>query len=183
MNKVLLVGDSIRMSYETLVKENLHGIAEVVSPEENCRFAKYTLWEINGWIEKFGKPDIIHWNNGIWDIYHLNEAMGIFTPIKEYEMYIARILQELRKTMAEIIWATTTPVNNKCITCNNRDINEYNAAIMEFMRTEHIAINDLNAVVKENIDVFIDAEDYVHLTPEGQIICSQAVTKAIKCYI
>ena len=142
MKKVLLVGDSIRMSYEPLVKEKLNGIAQVVGPEENCRFAKYTLWEINGWIDKFGNPDIVHWNNGIWDIYHLNEEIGIFTPIEEYAKYISRILRELRKTKADIIWATTTPVNNKCVTCKNNEIDKYNDVIIEFMHKENITIND-----------------------------------------
>ncbi len=41
--KVLLLGDSIRMSYQPLVAEILTGRAEVVGPADNCQFALYTL--------------------------------------------------------------------------------------------------------------------------------------------
>jgi hypothetical protein len=58
MKKILLLGDSIRQSYQSLVKEILSGKADVVWPEDNCRFAKYTLWYVNMWTDQFGKPDI-----------------------------------------------------------------------------------------------------------------------------
>ncbi|MGM0879614.1 MAG: hypothetical protein ACQEXQ_01060 [Bacillota bacterium] len=60
MKKVLLMGDSIRMGYEPLVREALRGKAEVVAPEENGRFAKHTLWGVNLWIRDLGMPDLVH---------------------------------------------------------------------------------------------------------------------------
>ncbi|MDF2717420.1 MAG: hydrolase family protein [Paenibacillus sp.] len=44
MKKVLLLGDSIRMGYEPLVRAQLAEVAHVVAPAENGRFAKHTLW-------------------------------------------------------------------------------------------------------------------------------------------
>ncbi len=41
MKKLILLGDSIRMGYAAYVKEKLAGAAEVLFPEENCRFAQY----------------------------------------------------------------------------------------------------------------------------------------------
>jgi len=35
MKKIVLIGDSIRLGYETYVKEALAGVAEVFSPKEN----------------------------------------------------------------------------------------------------------------------------------------------------
>jgi hypothetical protein len=192
MKKVLLIGDSIRMSYQAQVKLALAAEAEVVWPEENARFAKYTLWQINGWIEELGKPDIIHWNNGIWDIYRLNEQVGIFTSMDEYIHDMARILKELRKTGAQIIWASTTAVDDRNVNCRNDDIDAYNLAVEELIKRENapvnnlnavekgnIPVNDLNAVVKGNISSFI-GEDYLHLSGEGEKACAEAVVDAIR---
>ena len=43
MKNVLLLGDSIRMGYEPHVRRKLEGRAEVFGPNENGRFALYTL--------------------------------------------------------------------------------------------------------------------------------------------
>ena len=177
MNKILLLGDSIRLSYQQLVKEKLEGVAEVVGPEDNCRFAKYTLWNTGEWVTAFGKPDIIHWNNGIWDVFFLNKEMGIFTPIDEYKIYIGRVLKELRRTGAKIIWATTTPVREGA-PCKNSDIDLYNAEANKIMRSENIDINDLNKVIKEK-DEYIAADNF-HLSPEGIIVCAQACVDFLK---
>jgi len=56
--KVLLLGDSIRLSYQPAVAKKLASVAEVVGPEENCQFASYTLSSLDRWIERLGKPDI-----------------------------------------------------------------------------------------------------------------------------
>jgi hypothetical protein len=52
MKKVLLIGDSIRLGYQQFVQEGLRDRAEVVGPEDNGRFSKYTLWGINLWIKE-----------------------------------------------------------------------------------------------------------------------------------
>ncbi len=39
--KILLLGDSIRKSYQLSVAEKLAGVAEVVGPEDNCQFSTY----------------------------------------------------------------------------------------------------------------------------------------------
>ena len=43
MKNILLIGDSIRMGYDKAVKKSFEGIANVVFPEDNCRFASYVL--------------------------------------------------------------------------------------------------------------------------------------------
>lgn len=182
MNKVLLLGDSIRISYQLHVREALQKEAEFVWPEENCRFAKYTLWGINGWIQQLGTPDIIHWNNGIWDIFRINGDIGVFTDLGEYIHDIARVLFELKKTGAQIIWASTTPVDSRNVNCRNEDIDAYNGKAAELMQDEGIAIDDLNAVVKKNIELFI-SEDRLHLSGEGERACAQAVAASIRKHL
>ena len=185
MKTVVLLGDSIRMNYEKTVIARLGVDYDVCAPKENCRFSGYTLNSLNRfWMKDFPKPDVIHWNNGIWDLYYVNQDMGIFTPLDEYLHYIRRVLKELRKTGAHIIWASTTPVDDGKITCcRNDEIDLYNSAAAEIMRSEGIPINDLNSVVKANLDLYLSQEDYLHLSEEGKIACAEAVVKAVKGYI
>ena len=51
MKKILLLGDSIRLNYMPMVCKNLYGRAEVYGPEDNCRYAKYTLWCLSDWLQ------------------------------------------------------------------------------------------------------------------------------------
>lgn len=178
MKKVMLLGDSIRLSYQETVKQHLHNRAEVWGPGENCRFVKYTLWCLAEWLGSCGKPDIIHWNNGIWDLYRQNGWADVFTPLEEYVAYLGRVLPELQKTGAPIIWATTTPVRPDCAPCQNERIDQYNAAAVGYMTQAGVEINDLNTLLRPDLDRFI-SEDGVHLTPEGVASCGRQVADTI----
>lgn len=178
MKKILLLGDSIRLSYQDAVKQKLDGVADVFGPDDNGRFAKYTYWYCAKWVEECG-PDIIHWNNGIWDTYLQHPDMGLFTPIEEYVSYLGKVLHKLNRSGAQIIWAATTPVNPACKECRNEDIDRYNAAAAELMQTEGIPINDLNAVLKPDLDGSFD-EDHLHLSAAGVEACAEAVVRAVR---
>ena len=49
MKKIVLIGDSIRIGYDAYVREKLAGKAEVLSPEENGRFAQYVYRYVGEW--------------------------------------------------------------------------------------------------------------------------------------
>ena len=69
MIKVTLLGDSIRqIGYGTRVPEMLGEEYEVFQPEDNCRFVKYTLRLFFDYRDQIKDSDVIHWNNGLWDI-------------------------------------------------------------------------------------------------------------------
>ena len=68
MKNILLLGDSIRMSYQPVVKEMLEGKANVYGPMDNGRWSGYTLNTLRFWLPQMPTPDIVHWNNGIWDM-------------------------------------------------------------------------------------------------------------------
>ena len=109
MKNVLILGDSISMGYRAYVKELLQGKAEVMFSEENGRYAKYTLYMVNQWIRRFGAPDIVHWNNGIWDISVEPPLEGHFTPLPEYLYTLERTVRTLRTAgVGTVIFATTT---------------------------------------------------------------------------
>ena len=70
MKTVLLIGDSIRQGYEQPVREALAGVADVLAPQENCRFAQYVLRNLHEWKGSANVPDdtdVVHWNAGLWD--------------------------------------------------------------------------------------------------------------------
>ena len=110
MKNIMLLGDSIRMFYQKKVIEKLGNDYNVWGPEENVRFARYTQNSLRFYLAEFPNPDVIHWNNGLWDAATLYPEDGCFTPLEEYISSLKIILRELKKTGAEIIFATSTPV-------------------------------------------------------------------------
>ena len=92
MKKVTLLGDSIRMiGYGKTVAEALNkdGV-EVFQPEENCRFSKYTLRMLFDYKDQIAGSDVIHWNNGLWDVSDLF-GDGQFSSTEEYCENMLRI--------------------------------------------------------------------------------------------
>lgn len=187
MKEVLLLGDSIRMFYQERVKELLGEEYSVSAPEENCRFSMYTLNSLRMWLPAFPKPDIIHWNNGLWDTAILYAEDGCFTPLDEYLRNLERILRKLRTTGAQIIFATTTPTHPDKANWtgdmppkhDNADIRHYNEAAVELMRREGIPVNDLYAQVCDDIEHYV-CEDWIHPSPEGIETLAQAVAQKIR---
>ena len=43
MERIFLLGDSVRMGYDRAVRDHFAGRAEVYYPRDNCRFAAYLL--------------------------------------------------------------------------------------------------------------------------------------------
>ena len=182
MKKVLLLGDSIRQNYQEKVKEKLDGRAEVIYPAENCAFSLYTLCRLNGWLREFGNPDIVHWNNGIWDTCVRFPEDGPFIKVEDYVQTLTKILRVLRRTGAQVIFATSTPVVDPHHDLNSQTIAWYNHEALRFMKQEDVPIDDLYSLVYPNRDSFI-CEDHCHLSEAGKEACSDAVVKAIEAYL
>lgn len=191
MKNVLLLGDSIRFGappsspgYGVYVKEKLDGIANVFAPDDNCRFAQYTLRYIHTWATQVEaeKIDVIHWNNGLWDVLRLN-GDEIFTPKDIYVYYLERVYKVLRKLFpnAKIIFASSTSVIEEWASPNffryNADIEEYNLAAKELMERLCVEVNDLYAVSKTFPNEF--HSDWVHFNEEGSKLLADVVTEKI----
>lgn len=182
MKKVLLLGDSISMGYRPFVKEALEGRADVQYSEENGRYAKYTLYMVNQWIRFNGAPDIVHWNNGLWDISVEPPLKGNFTPLPEYLLTLERTIQTLRDGgVGKIIFATCTYQKELPHICTE-DVEFYNAAACALMRREGIEINDLGALVKPRLDEYV-CEDNLHLNETGYRACAAQVVRVLEPYL
>ena len=67
---VVLVGDSIRLSYAPMVATRLAEKARVVSPKPNGGDSSNVLKHLQEWVIA-EKPDVVHFNCGIHDGVHL----------------------------------------------------------------------------------------------------------------
>jgi lysophospholipase L1-like esterase len=182
--KVLLLGDSIRGSYQAIVTEILDGKAEVVGPAENCQFSLYTLSSLGRWINKLGEPDIVHWNNGIHDCGHNPLRGPAQFSVDDFRTNVGSILTRLRELTPKVIWATITPVHpdrpfvESGWSWRNEEIDPYNVAARELMEANEVPINDLHSLVWSDVDQFL-SDDQLHLSDAGKQVCAQAVAESV----
>ena len=166
MKKVLLIGDSIRMGYDSYVKKALNNVCDVVYPDENCRFSQYilrylTLWK--EWLNLDENVDLVHWNAGHWDNFRIYGDEPVM-PIDTYAYNIQRIAKRIQFLFpnAKIVFATTTPVYepgfiDEFVSRRNSDIEQYNEAACEMLSKLNVHINDLYSLMKDKpVDYFSD---------------------------
>lgn len=180
MKKVTLLGDSIRLiGYGTKVPALLGDEFTVYQPEDNGRFAKYTLRLLYDLQKEIADSDIIHWNNGLWDACNLL-GDGWFSSLEEYKANMLRVADLLLKITPHVIFATTTPVHDKNPHLKNDEIALFNAEIVPPLREKGIVINDLFSTLYDRREKFIRSDDLIHLTDEGIDVCAAQVTEIIK---
>lgn len=111
-------------------------------------------------------------------------------PIHEYVHFLKRIITEIRRNNAHIIFATTTPVFDNGyaldntgmsvkINYKNKWVIEYNNAAKQLMAEYNIAINDLYSLMLNDKNYY-KCEDGLHLTQEGYKICAKQAAKMIE---
>ena len=177
--KVLLLGDSLRMGHEPVVRRMLDGKAYVGGPNENGRWAAYTLNSLRFWLGQFPEPDVIHWNNGLWDLGDDYQLGRPFSLPEEYESALERTIMVLNKLFpkAKIIMATTMPTDNP----DSSDIESYNEIIKKVADRHGIPVDDLFPIVKS--DVTLVGPDHIHLTAEGYEKVARRVCDEIEKYL
>lgn len=153
MKKIVLIGDSIRMGYDKYVREALEGVAEVYYPEENCRFAQYTLRYLHEWKHK-GKwgddVDLVHWNAGLWDVGEIY-GDGPMSSLAHYAETIERIDRRIRMLFpnAKVVFATSTAVREEGYKGGfrryNATIEKFNALALSVLANTDTIVNDLYA--------------------------------------
>ena len=184
MTKVLLLGDSIRISYQPQVAELTTDEMEILGPADNCQYSLYTLSSLDKWLEDGANIDIIHWNNGLHDCGHNPFRSPVQIPIDMYISNLTFIYQKLTEFTDNIIWATTTPVHPERPfsgdnwSWRNQEIDEYNEAAVNLMKQNGVPINDLNFLISQNYDEYL-CEDRLHLSESGIKICARAVAASI----
>lgn len=178
--KLLLLGDSIRLGYAPHVRALLPPGDAVFGPEENGRFTLYTLRYLHEWARQLpAAPDVVHWNNGLWDATRYTADRLPLVPADDYVRNLRRILLELRSLFpdAKIIFALTTSVTDRHPSILGGTLDEMNAAARALMDAEGVPVNDLHALVAAN-PAYISG-DAIHMTDEGYRALAGAVVRAV----
>ena len=180
MKNVLLLGDSRRQGYEPYVREILQGRAGVYGPNENGRWAGYTLNSLRFWLDQFPVPQIVHWNCGLWDLgddYHIGRP---FSLPEEYESAVDRTVIVLQKLFpgCQIIMATIMPTTAP----DHTGIIAYNDIIKKVAEKYGLPVDDLYAGFHDKMSKY-DRGDHLHLNVEGNTLVAQQVVGAIEKYL
>ena len=192
MKKVLLLGDSIRIGYQQFVKEELAGEFEVRYPEDNGRFAAYTLWQVNQELKWNPDIELVHFNNGYWDMNVEAPMTEAIHPVEEYVSFLRRIVALCRQCGAKVVFATTVPILEDgaagdntgvqgTINYSNEWVKTYNAAATKLMAELDVPVNDLYALCMQD-DRRYKCEDLLHLSEEGSRACAKQVAEYVRKY-
>jgi len=187
MKKIFLIGDSIRIGYDSIVREIMQDEAQVYWSNDNARFTAYTFRYLTDWSKSDCDPekiDFVHWNNGLWDALHI---MGddCQTPLGEYQNGVLRIARRVKRIFpnAQVAFAYTTSVvesrMGEQFYRRNADIRQYNEAARRVLEDEGVMIDDLYTVAAEMSDD-LHAPDGTHFTPEGYRVLAEAVADFIR---
>ena len=197
MKNIFLIGDSIRYGAHTVsatnelspgygiyVKEMLEGKANVYAPDENCRFAQYTLRFLRKWSKRVPAEeiDVVHWNNGLWDVLREFDDEPL-TPVEFYGDLLKRVYKRIRILFpnAKVIFALSTSVKEEWYKqgfCRyNCEIEEYNKKAVEVMKELGVEVNDLYTL-SASFDDSMRA-DPTHFNDEGSKALAEQVVKVI----
>jgi hypothetical protein len=184
--RVLLIGDSISIGYTLPTRELLAGKANVHRIPANGGPTTNGLAQIDRWLGD-GKWDVIHFNWGLHDLKFIDgqgrltdPASGsIQVPLEEYERNLRQLVERLERTGAKLIWCSTTPVPQGAVGRVPGDELKYNAVAAKVMAEEQVAVDDLYAFAKPQLDTIGKPAD-VHYTPEGSRVLATQVARSIE---
>ncbi len=186
MARVLLIGDSIRMSYEPFVSQALGADGhEIWGAPGNSQFTLYTLASLGSWLGQFDKPDVVHWNNGLHDVGHNPNRAPRQMPLEVYAGNLRFIGRQLLATGGRVVFASSTPVHperpfrDDQWSWRNEEIDAYNEAARAVMAELEIPVNELHGVVNADVERLL-SEDQLHLSDRGKQACADAVCAAIR---
>ena len=168
--RVLLIGDSISRGYTLAVRQALAGKANVHRAPENCGRSANGLKKLPVYLGE-GKWDVIHFNFGIHDRT---------TDGNVYADNLEKIVAQLAKTGAKLIWARTTPAANAK---NNEKFSPEQCAAVNriadgIMQKHGIPIDDLCALVQPRL-AELQLPNNVHFKEAGYAVLGGQVAAEI----
>ena len=176
--RVLLIGDSISIGYTLPVREQLAGKANVHRIPENGGPTTNGLAKLDAWLGN-QRWDVIHFNWGLHDLKIMGNGQQLVS-LPEYERNLDQLVERLKQTGAQLMWASTTPVpEGKLVTPRrSQDVPVFNEAAQKVMEKRGVAINDLYAFALPQLSG-IQIPTNVHFTKEGSAVLAQPVAAAI----
>lgn len=197
--RVLLIGDSVSVAYTLAVRKELTGVANVHRPAANCGSTKTALgsYGLERWLAgENAKWDVIHFNHGLHDLSYRfaddkdKNAKGEYAsptngghqnvPPVEYEKNLRKIIARLKQTGAKLVFATTTPVPESDAAKYVKDSEQpYNEVAKKVMAEEGVAVNDLWALVKPQLEKFQIPRN-VHFQATGSAVMAKQIAQSIR---
>jgi len=105
LGRYLFIGDSISGNYDKALRAALKGKLNVYHPPTNCGPVRKGVANIAQWLGAYDQPgyewDIISFNFGQWDSGNTRA---------KYQADLEKVIEELKKTKARLIFVTTTPI-------------------------------------------------------------------------
>jgi lysophospholipase L1-like esterase len=137
------------------------------------------LKKIDSWLGD-AHWDVIHFNWGLHDL-KVNAQGDHQVPIDAYEKNLAALVQRLKRTGAQLIWATTTPVpeGKQSPVRVSSDVPRYNAAASRVMKSEGIPTDDLYAAALPRV-AEVQLPLNVHFNSAGWEALASEVNAAIR---
>lgn len=193
--RVLVIGDSISMNYDNAARVTLKGIANYHRNEGNSMSTAHGVVNTELWLGNYQEKglhwDVIQFNHGLHDLKQTYDAktdtFGAYSvPLEDYKKNLEKQIAILKKTGAQLIWCSTTPIpnDNKSQYARRKGANkEFNDAALEVMkRHPEILINDLAKVVEQSpvFDKWRTTNDVHFYKPEEQILLGKSVAAAVK---
>lgn len=193
--RVLIIGDSISVGYTPFVKSALSNRMEVVHAPGNSAATVTGLKRLEHWLGN--TPwQVIHFNFGLHDMKTIDPATAEsdmaklvpvekgkpWVPLDQYEANLRRLVQQLKKSGAALVWCTTTPVPEGAVGRTPGGEVAYNAAALRVMQAENVAVNDLWSFVgppDKRLAMGGRPKD-VHYTEAGSRSLAGEVVKAVE---
>ena len=105
--RYLFIGDSISGNYDKGLRAALAGKYNLHHPPTNCGPSGNGAKNVVNWLGAYDQPgrgwDVISFNHGHWDSGNDKAT---------YQANLEKVIVELKKTGAKLIWVTTCPVPN-----------------------------------------------------------------------
>lgn len=190
---VVLLGDSIRLSYAPQVKKLLQGKAKLLSPSANGGDSSNFVKNLEAWAIK-AQPAVVHFNCGIHDVKKFKATGKFQVSPEDYEKNLRTIVERLRKeTKAKVLFALTTPVIDARAAKTRAERNyelldasteQYNAIARRVMQELDVPVNDLRAALGDaDEQAAAISEDGVHFNIAGVEKLGTAVTKFVTAHL
>jgi lysophospholipase L1-like esterase len=183
--KVLIIGDSISIGYYKPIRQLLEGRVLVYHNPGNAAHTNYGLKKLDEWLGDT-HWDVIHFNHGLHDLKHLDENGKPTSvdkgkhqiPLDQYEKNLNALAIRLKKTGAEIIFATTTPVPEGAAGRRPGDAKKYNKVAEKIMKKHGITVNDLYSFALGRLTE-IQKPVNVHFNKHGSFLLGEQVAVAV----
>ena len=152
--RVLVIGDEISSSssgYLSPLSSALSGQAIVQHIPGLAGSSQDAPGQIRAWLGE-DPWDLVLFNFGLRDFKDKDGKELTAQDLKDYQANLKKIIRQLKRSGAKLVWANTTPVPAKNrYKCKPEDVKRYNEAAFLVMESAKVPIADLNGAIQAHL--------------------------------